>query len=255
MFVGYERYAICWVPPHGDPLARFGCGWTGWCADTGEKCARIASPVEGLDLPAMTRDVSRYGLHGVLKAPFRLNDPRKYWMLERTLAHLADRLQDIAFRGFDLAVVDGRVALVPRTRIDELDGLTRRTREAVEPLALAQRQTAAEDDDAVAELAARHCVALRPSDCFHLPLTDRLPPPTACQVAARLRPAMVQILEGAHVIADVALVADPGIGRRARVEERYPLSDQVRRGGAYTCRGPRLYAPLTLGDLPDFVPV
>lgn len=253
MFTDYECYTVSWVPASGDPLATFGCGWTGWCADTGEKCARMPSPLPGLDVEAITRDVARSGLHAGLTAPFRLDDPHRKWQLERTLVLLADRLREIVFRGFEVAVAGGRVALLPRTRVDELDALRRRACEAVAPIARAEpAEDFAPGRDEQAH-ARRHRVALKPTGCFHLPLTDRLAVPTACQVAARLRPLLAEVLEPTHVVADIALVTNPGAGMRARIQERYPLSDQVR-GRAYSCRGPRLIAPLILGERADAVP-
>ena len=64
------RVALYWAPAVDDPLHRLGSAWLGRDAETG---ASIAQPsIPGLDLPALTADPRRYGLHATLKPPFHL---------------------------------------------------------------------------------------------------------------------------------------------------------------------------------------
>jgi hypothetical protein len=247
MSCGCQSYSVHWIPPVGDTLAAFGCGWTGWCPDTHADHPRIGAAGEGLDVEALTREVARYGFHAELKAPFHLKNPRRMWVLESALAFTADLFRETVFRGLELAVVGGRVSLVPRERAAELDGLARWVRQTLDPLTLSLEERQEDAAPCAAGRAGQDGVAFRPAGCFHMPLTDRLPLASARQVAARLRPVVADLLEGGHVVADIALVADPG-GGRARVEERYPLSEDLSRDGACACRGPRLIAPLTEED-------
>lgn len=245
-------YAVYWIPPASDPLSDFGFSWTGWCPDAGEKHPRIGSPAKGLDLGTITRETCLHGFHGVLKAPFRLTHRWKIWSLQRSLTLLADDLEEVTVPALKVAVVDGRVALVPKVRSAELDLLALRVREATAPFERPQeRRAGSATDDRHA--AARSGVEVRSADSFHMPLTDRLSVPSACQIAVRIRPMLTGVLGGSHALGDFALVTDPGSGRRARVAEQYPLSDQTGATGAagndaFACRGPRVYAPLNLDD-------
>lgn len=66
----YGRYAIFYTPPVGGDLATFGARWLGWDSAAGRE---VTHPrVEGLNIGALTATPRKYGLHGTLKAPFRL---------------------------------------------------------------------------------------------------------------------------------------------------------------------------------------
>lgn len=237
------RYAVYWVPPASDPLAEFGCRWTGWCAESGEKHPRLASPAAGLDLETITRETSLQGLNAVLRAPFRLVRAWKIWSLQRALALLADELEEVEVPALDVAVVDGRVALVTRVPSARLDRLARRVREATAPFESPPRRELAPADPG------RDGVEARTADRFHMPLTDRLTPDCAALLAGRIRPMLAEVLDAPRQLGDVALVADPGDGRRARVVEHYPLAGpNGAAGDALACRGPRVYAPLNPAD-------
>ncbi len=78
----FERYAIFYTPT--DLLADFGASWLGW--DSVRGCAARHPQITGIDVEAVTQTPRKYGLHGTLKAPFRLAEGRNLAQL-RDAAH------------------------------------------------------------------------------------------------------------------------------------------------------------------------
>ena len=62
---------------------------------------------------------------------------------------------------------------------------------------------------------------------FVLPLTDRMVGSKARDMVAILRPRIAGFLAAQHVLCDLALMADPGRGRRWRVLDRYRLAESA----------------------------
>lgn len=241
---GYERYAVRWIPPLSESLAQFGVAWTGWCAETGAQHRRIATPVDGLSLEPLTRETARHGFHGVLRPSFRLNDPRRIWSLERALADAAEAVPELSLEPLQIGIADGRVALFPSEQTPALSELAWRIGGAVAPFAL-NGETPEEPDRADVATAAAMGVTLRSAAHFYMPLTDRLPIESACQLALRLAGVVRPVLGLRHVVSDVCLIGDPGIGRRARVLQRFALGEGSMASHPFACRGPRLLTPLT----------
>lgn len=239
-----EDFTICWVPPANGALARFGRRWTGWCAELAERQPRLGSPWRGLDLHALAAGVSLKGLHGVFHGPFRLQHARMIWTLEPALRTLADETRAPVIRGFEIGVVGCRVALVPAVPAPALDDLAHRIRLLARDFEPPER--AAAHGGRSAARAPGNGSLVRPETSFHLPLTDPLQEPSACHVAARLRPLVEPALRQMHSIGELALLVGRGDGMRATVEKRFALYDGTGGAGStFACCGPRLYAPLT----------
>lgn len=82
----FKRYAIFYTPPDG-PLAELGARWLGWDAAHGKA---VAHPqICGLDVARITAKPRKYGLHGTLKAPFRLADGVEQSALHEAVARFA----------------------------------------------------------------------------------------------------------------------------------------------------------------------
>lgn len=233
MATDYERYAIYWVPASASRLGTFGAGWTGWCAEAGTHCPRPGLRGLPQPLPRLTADLSRHGLHGVLRAPFRLGSGRSQWALERAVQLLADETPTIILPGLRMAVVGGRVALVPEPAVPALNRLVARIGRTLLSLGgdTVLRPGMAEAPSCFDGAGATSPEALRAEDLpvidahrFHVPLTDRVPLGTAYAVVAHLRPVLAPILAQRLVLGDLALVGDPGGERPWRVIDRYPLA-------------------------------
>jgi len=244
MYDAFDRYALYWVPSSEDPVARFGRDWTGWCADRGEHAPRRSIPGLAPCAPGLLRETARHGFHGVLVPPFRPVSPRAVWALEQALDHVATVSAPVRLPGLRPAVVEGRVALLPRRVPADLDILLGRARAAL--YGLRERGGAG-----AADLAARLCgpfgAVTLSGDRFHIPLTDPVAPDTADRLVAALRPAADLVGAQRPAIEEVALMGDPGGGRPLRVLRRYPLlacESEARAGATLETRGPRVFLAL-----------
>ncbi|MCC1491340.1 DUF1045 domain-containing protein [Cognatishimia sp. F0-27] len=115
--MAYSRFAVYYVPPDG-PLASFGAAWLGW--DLGRGCRVSQYDVPGLE--SITEAPRKYGLHGTLKAPFRIAEGRSVLELEKATAQLAAALAPARCGGLEVATLGRFLALLPQ---GDLSGLQR----------------------------------------------------------------------------------------------------------------------------------
>ncbi len=120
----WTRHAIYWRPDPG-PLADFGAAWLGWEPRDG------ATPPPPPDAPAArdgwTATPRKYGLHGTLKAPFRLAAGTSGAALGAAAAALAaDAAPVVLPEGLRLARLGGFLALVPAGPAQALGALAAR---------------------------------------------------------------------------------------------------------------------------------
>jgi hypothetical protein len=113
------RVAIYWAPRLDDALHALGSAWLGRDAETGATLPQPGLP--GLDITALTADARIYGLHGTLKAPFRL---RTDWAaLHDAAMALAARTRPFALPPLRLAEHHGFLALLESEPSAELRAL------------------------------------------------------------------------------------------------------------------------------------
>ena len=242
MLDDFERYAVYWVPRRPDPLGPFGDDWTGWCAEYGEHRPRSDFP----GLPALTSKLCRHGLHGVIHAPFRLAPGRSRFALEDALDEIAEETVAIRLPHLELAVVEGRVALVPSRCPDALAMLVGQVTEMLAPLVEpAEAEGVAEA--AVPQSAAPSLVPFRvPAHRFHVPLTDARPLEEAHALRDALAPVVEPLLGAPRSVATITLMGDPGAGRPLRSLQDYALLESPLRpgAGALPSHGPQVLAPM-----------
>lgn len=109
-----QRYAIYYMPPPG-PLARFGAEWLGWDPEAG---VRLSHP---LSMDALVAEPRKYGLHGTLKAPFRLAGTQAE--LETAIADLANRLSPAWPGNLKVTRIGRFLALVPQGDMTALNDM------------------------------------------------------------------------------------------------------------------------------------
>lgn len=252
----YTRYAIWWVPHPGSALARFGAAWTGWCADRGLTSKATARAALSRGWPGVPGGVARQGLHANVKSPFRLAEGRGIWALESALEALADRVTAVRLPRLALTVFDGRVVLAPTRPEEGVSRLMRAVAEAVRPVQVRPPYPGfgrgcelALEGVAVPGTRDWGACAMPTLERFHVPLTDRLTLGTAYEVVAELEPTLGEVLGRRQLLADLALVGDPGGGRPWRVIARYPLQCGAAPADAglpaeMDCLGPSLMTPL-----------
>lgn len=218
----YQRYAIAWVPQIGTPLARFGKSWTGWCEDDPDANAAWPRRTE-LGVSGKHWDIALRGLHGTLSEPFQLAPGRSYWRLDDALRTAARSIPAIPLVGFDLGVREDRVVLFPRHVPASIDRLQGRVADVVR---LGASRPGRPSGDAGAATDILSMAAGAPAaPAFCVPLTDRMSGTEAREMVAILRPRIAGSVSVPHCLCDLALMADPGRGRRWRLLERYRLAE------------------------------
>ncbi len=226
---GYARFAVFWAPPAGSPLARFGACWLGWDAEAGRDVPRMAIDLPR-PLPEMTRAPWRYGLHGTLKAPFRLASGKDPAALDAAVAELAAGTARLTAPGLAPTARMGFAALTPTGSSPAIDALAGACVEALDGFRAPPSQT---------ELARRRSAGLsaRQEDHllrwgypyvfdefrFHVTLSCRLRPGKAETMLAALTPVLAPMLGQTLPVADICLFGDPGANVGFRLLRRYPL--------------------------------
>ncbi len=119
-FMSYSRFAIYFVPAD-DTLADFGAAWLGWDIRTGREAAQLN--VNGLHDITMTP--MKYGFHGTLKPPFRLNDDTTEQHLSEAAEQLASRLAPAVCEGLSLATLGHFFALTPYGDVSQVQRVAR----------------------------------------------------------------------------------------------------------------------------------
>ena len=223
-----KRFAVYFAPRPGDFAARANT-WLGWDPTTGQSLAQPVVP--GIpDLEAITKDPRRYGFHGTIRAPFRLDEGVTPEVAAATVADLADRLAPVICDGLALENLHGFLALTPRGCEGALLELAARVVEATNPLRAPLTG---------AEITRRRPEALSPRQRellhlwgypfvmeefrFHLTLTDRLPDEQAKTVAAILQEHFAPVLPRPFVIKDLCLFGEDMAGR-FHLLHRYALT-------------------------------
>lgn len=223
----YERYAIHWVPQHGTALARFGSGWTGWCADSGG----VDSDPDIRQLAQRQRRVlgplALHGIHANLAAPFVLARGASLWRVHHKLEDLAYRTPPIDLPAMEVTVHDGHVALALTGPSPEVHSLRSRIAGVIRAFADKTPCTGGTQTRRTSPTGrqSRASASHDPTAAFEVALTDRLDPAEAQQIVADIAPILQPILRQPQVLSDLALLGDPGEGRPWRLLERYALAD------------------------------
>jgi putative phosphonate metabolism protein len=225
------RYALYYAPRPDEPLAAFARGWLGRDVETGEAAPRMR--VNGIPperLVAITTEVSRYGLHGTLKPPFRLAEGRSEPELLEAAEAFATRRRPVAFGALVIKTVAGFLALTADR--------------ATNPLARLAAACVRDFDSFRAppteeELAFRRAVDLtaRQEELlvawgypyvfdefrFHLTLTTPLEEDERTTVAAILDELTEEARKAPGGIKDLVVFIEPSSGMPFRAIARFPL--------------------------------
>lgn len=230
----YRKLAIFYLPGRG-ALADFGTAWSGW--DPVEAMALPPLAVPGLpsSLAEPGEALGNYGLHGRIKAPFRLIDGVQISTLIAALDALAARLAAVEASSLSLVRTNGMFALAPAREEIALDLLAARIAREVDhfraPLSV---------DDTIR----RHALRLSGSqrlllgqwgypfaspgqdDGFRLYLTGSLPEDLCDQVQAVLEPLILPLLPKPFCFDRLSLCGE-GEDGRFRLIRQFPLSGSV----------------------------
>lgn len=123
----FERYAVYFVPDGawGD----FGASWLGWDCRTGQEVDLVAP-----EYAALTERPRRYGFHATIRSPFRLADGCKQAQVEEALEALCADLRPVPLKSLQLSRIWSFLALTAPDEWAELQGISDRAVDTVEPL-------------------------------------------------------------------------------------------------------------------------
>lgn len=222
----YSRFAIYYLLPNG-PLADFGASWLGWDVETGTAAAHPDLP---LDVAAITETPRKYGLHGTLKPPFRLNTGLTQADVETAAADLAAKLAPVEMQALTLSNIGRFIAL---TAVGDASDLTDLATACVVELdhlrapatdaELARRRAAGLTDRQDAYLMEWGYPYVMEDFKFHITLSGKLDADTAARTTDALTPILSPLLPAPFVINDIGLVGERADGR-FEVIQRYTLS-------------------------------
>jgi putative phosphonate metabolism protein len=214
-----KRFAVYYAPRQGE-FAAHATAWLGWDPEAGREVAQPDLP--GLPAPAaeLTRDPRKYGFHGTLRAPFRLDEGVSPDDVRATVDNLAAQLAPVTCDALRIQDVHGFLALIPQGCEDALQSLAAAVVEGTDHLRapLTDEEIARRKPD---QLSPRQQELLHrwgypyvmEQFQFHLTLTDKLPEDRRGPVTAVLQDHLSPVLPRPFVIEDLCLFGEDRDGR------------------------------------------
>lgn len=118
------RYAIHFTPSPGEPLTQAAAAWLGRDVYSGQSVE--PPPMIGLGMQEISYHTAlprRYGFHGLIKAPFRLEDGVTEQALLRALMHFAGNHQPFYLPPLEVSKLGNIFALMPSWPCETLNFL------------------------------------------------------------------------------------------------------------------------------------
>jgi hypothetical protein len=222
----FERYAIFYTPT--GPLADFGAQWLGWDSAHGRPV--VQPEIAGIDVPTITQTARKYGLHGTLKAPFKLAEGCDLAQLQDVATTFATGQPAFEIGALTLRHDSGFVALRPRSQqiglrdfaavaVKAFDGF----RAALTDVDIARRREAnltARQDQQMLDWGYPF---IFDDFHFHLTLSGLMEAGEAAQVIDALSPRLESIVQTPFVIDGITLMGQDAQGMFHQIH-RYTLT-------------------------------
>lgn len=214
-----KRYAVYYAPRPGG-FAERASAWLGGEVD-----------LPGLGRPAaeMTVDPRRYGFHGTIRAPFRLNDGVDAAQVVAAVESLAQHLPPVECEGLVLENLQGFLALTPSGCAGALLELgaavvegTNQLRAPLNDAEIARRRPETLTSRQRALLDVWGYPYVMEEFRFHLTLTDRLPADEVPPVTVALDRYFAPVLPSPFMIEDLCLFGEDETGTFHALQ-RFPL--------------------------------
>lgn len=215
-----RRYALYFVPPADEPLARLAANWLGG------PCDAIAEPLRR----EVTAAPARYGFHATLKAPFRLHEEAG----PADLIEAAERLAS-AWRGFTLPPlrlhrINRFLALVPTRYSAALHAFANacvleldRFRAPLDGDEIARRRKAGLSSRQDAYMLGLGYPYVLDEFRFHMTLTGQLDDTREAEIRPVLETLLEPLLSTPLSVRDLAILGEPADGGAFRLVRRLPL--------------------------------
>ncbi len=222
----FERYALFYTPT--GPLADVGAQWLGWDSGTGR--ALPCPEIVNIDVASITQTPRKYGLHGTLKAPFRLAKGCDLTQLQDAAGIFAAEQAAFGIGAVSLQYRSGFVALRPRTQNVALQDFAAAAVTEFDPFR-APLTDADISRRRKAKLTARQDQQMLDWGYpfifddfhFHLTLTGRLDAAEAAQVITALAPRLEDIVPDPFLIDAITLMGQDAEGIFHQIH-RYALT-------------------------------
>lgn len=224
-----SRYAIYYTPAPEHPLTVAARAWLGRDAFAGGEGVRSARDWEAQAPAPLVADPYRYGFHGTLKAPFRLQEGMSLQELEQALRLFAVKLAPTKIGPLKIVYLRGFFALVPKGPYPELRTLASQIVQQFDrfrsPMTETERQKrlrAPLDKVETSNLHRWGYPHVLERFNFHLTLTDRVSEGDRARIERQLNSVFEPYLGDDYVLDTISLFAQEA-GADFLVRSQFPL--------------------------------
>lgn len=226
------RYAIYFTPPSGDALLKVAANWLGRSAYSGEAVrAPAIRTLPADDIAALTAEPRRYGFHGTLKAPFRLDEAYQESDLLSALMYFASSSAPFVIPRLKLQNIGPFFALVPKQPVAELNQLANdivvsfdRFRAPLRDSEIARRRPERLSDAQRQNLDRWGYPYVFEEFRFHMTLTGPVEEKQRPQVERTLNDFFAPVLEDQVEVANLALFVEPEKGAPFEIHSLHPMT-------------------------------
>lgn len=226
------RYALYFAPPEDSELWKFGSGWLGYDAATGQVCTPPDIPGWPQDtLQHITAEPRRYGFHATLKAPFRLASDCTEPQLLAACAAFACSHPALDLGPLAVAPLQSFIALQPVAAPPGLGAWAFDCVRAVDRLRalptlaeLQHRQRSTLSQRQQALLTAWGYPYVDDQFRFHMTLTAALPPTEQQDLLQHLQERFAPLANDSVRINALSLFVEPEPGAPFRLQQRFVLA-------------------------------
>lgn len=231
------RYAICFTPPSGDPLALAAASWLGRNVFSGEAAEHPGLKGLGVhEIAFHTALPRRFGFHATFKAPFRLSDGSTEASLLRELMHFSGRMEPVALDGLTVGRIGDVYGLILDRPCPSVDYLAASVVQAFDGFRAPLSETEIERRNPERLSAPQFSNLNRwghpyvmDEFRFHMTLTGPLLGRDFPRIEQALKAQFDPVLAEPVVIGNLALFIEPERGAPFVVHSLHPLGQMARR--------------------------
>lgn len=226
------RYAIYFTPPSGDALLKVAANWLGRSAFSGEavKVPAIRT-LAAEDIAVLTEEPRRYGFHGTLKAPFRLDAAYSESDLLSALMYFASSTRPFMIPRLKVQGIGPFFALVPEEPVAELNQLANdvvvsfdRFRAPLRDAEIAKRRPERLSEAQRENLDRWGYPYVFDEFRFHMTLTGPVEEKQRPHVERVLDDFFAPVLDDAVEVANLALFVEPEKGEPFEIHSLHPMT-------------------------------
>ena len=228
----FSRFAVYYVPPKSDHLAKFAAAWFGWDIYQGMKVNYPKLHDLNYHIKEITSIPGKYGLHGTLKAPFFLAHDKTIEELRLSMSLLARSIKKFEIPSICLGIIDEFIAIVPTSQNESIHSLAKKCledldsfREAESDEILNKRRSGRLSTSEEHNLLKWGYPYVLDDFQFHLTMTGKLPLKVCRHVFSVLNSELQEVLNAPLFISKICLVGENKMDGKFGVIEEFSLVD------------------------------